>query len=385
MASAVGPLTGLRVLELGGVGAVPFCCMVLADMGADVVRLERQSGYDGGAPVDPRFNLMNRGRRSVGLDLKHPQGVATALRLAGEADVVIEGFRPGVAERLGVGPRECTEVNPALVYGRLTGWGQTGPRAAEPGHDLNYVSLTGVVHAIGQSDGPPVIPLNLAGDLGGGAMYLVAGVLAALLEARSSGQGQVVDAAMVDGSASLMTLFYGLTAAGYWVDRRGSNRLDSGAPWYAVYETSDGLWLSVGAGEARFWRNLLDLLGIPEHEVGDQHDRTIWPEVHRRIAEVVRTRTRAEWVRAAAGRDACLTPVLSLSEAPKDPHLVHRKTFIEVDGIVQPAPAPRFSRTPGGVQRPPASAPGEHTDEALSDWGISTEELAHLRAEGAIT
>jgi alpha-methylacyl-CoA racemase len=383
MSSGRGPLAGVRVVELGGVGPTPFCAMLLSDLGADVIRLDRPPGYDGGAPIEARFNLLNRGRRSVVADLKQPAAVEAALRLVGAADVVLEGFRPGVAEKLGLGPAPCTAVNPALVYGRMTGWGQHGPLAREPGHDVNYIALTGVLHAVGRADGPPAIPLNLAGDFGGGALYLALGVVSALLESRVSGRGQVVDAAMVDGSASLMTLFYGLFAAGYWSDERGVNRLDSGAPWYNVYETADGRWISVGANESRFWRNLLAVLGIDESELPGQHDRTGWPAMRDRFAAVFRTRTRDEWCARAAGREACLAPVLSLTEAPRHEHLCARGTFVEVGGVVQPAPAPRFSRTPGAVQRPPAE-PGQHTDEALGDWGFTPAEIAALRDRGAI-
>ncbi|MDQ0382483.1 CaiB/BaiF CoA transferase family protein [Amycolatopsis thermophila] len=374
-----GPLTGLRIVELGGVGPTRFGCMLLADLGADIVRIERPPGYDGGAPIDPRYDLMNRSRRSATMDLKHPKAVDVVLRLVERADVLVEGFRPGVAEKLGLGPDECLAVNPALVYARMTGWGQDGPLARAPGHDVNYVSLTGVVHSIGEAGGPPVIPLNLVGDFGGGALYLALGVVSALLESRQSGHGQVVDAAMVDGSASLMTALYGFRAAGYWTDERGTNRLDSGAPWYQVYETKDGGWVSIAANEARFWRATVALLGFAEDELPDQHDRDRWPEVKERFAAVFRTRTRDEWCALAQGREVCLTPVLSMAEAPEHPHLRARGTFVEVDGIVQPAPAPRFSRTPGAIQRPPA-APG---DEVLGDWGFSPDELACLRAAGA--
>ncbi|MGW5570301.1 CaiB/BaiF CoA transferase family protein [Nocardia thailandica] len=378
-----GPLAGVRVLELGGVGPTPFAAMLLADLGADVLRLERPPGYDGGAPVDPRFNLLNRGRRSAVFDLKKPAAVAAVLDLARSADILIEGFRPGVAEKLGLGPDECLAVNPALVYGRMTGWGQHGPLAPAPGHDINYISLTGVLHSVGRAGEPPVVPLNLAGDFGGGALYLAFGVVSALLESRTSGRGQVVDAAMVDGSASLMTLFYGLLAAGYWRDERGVNRLDSGAPWYNVYETADGKWISVGANESRFWRNLLRVLGIDETEMPDQHDRSQWPTMHKRLSAVFSTRTRDEWCARADGQEACLSPVLSLTEAPHDDHLRARGTFVDIEGVVQPAPAPRFSRTPGAIQRPPAR-PGEQADEVLGEWGFDAGKLTALRTEGAI-
>ncbi|MFG2658540.1 CaiB/BaiF CoA transferase family protein [Streptomyces sp. NPDC048425] len=378
-----GPLAGIRIVELGGVGPVPFCSMLLSDLGADIIRIDRPPGYDGGAPVDPRFNLLNRGRRSAALDLKKKEAVGTVLKLVRGADALIEGFRPGVAEKLGLGPDDCLAVNPALVYGRMTGWGQDGPLAQAPGHDVNYVSLTGVLHSIGTAGGPPTIPLNLAGDFGGGSLFLALGVVSALLESRSSGQGQVIDAAMVDGSASLMTLVYGLRAAGYWNDERGTNRLDSGAPWYDVYETKDGRWLSVGSTEARFWRNTLRVLGLREDDMPDQHDRSRWPEMREKLAAVFGTRTRDEWCALAEGREVCIAPVLSLAEAPHHPHLRDRGTFVEVEGVVQPAPAPRFSRTPGAIQSPPAE-PGQHTDEVLGDWGFTPDELAALRMAGAI-
>ncbi|MEV0064182.1 CaiB/BaiF CoA-transferase family protein [Nocardia sp. NPDC050718] len=378
-----GPLAGVRVLELGGVGPTPFCAMLLSDLGADVLRLDRPPGYDGGAPIDARFNLLNRGRRSAVVDLKQPAAVDAVLKLAGQADILLEGFRPGVAEKLGLGPEPCRKANTALVYGRMTGWGQGGPLAADPGHDINYISLTGVLHAVGRAGEPPAIPLNLAGDFGGGSLYLALGVVSALLESRTSGQGQVVDAAMVDGSASLMTLFYGLFAAGYWTDDRGANRLDSGAPWYNVYETADGGWISVGANESRFWRNLLRVLGLDEADLPGQHDKSGWPRMRERFAAVFRTRTRDEWCALADGQEACLTPVLSLAEAPRNAHLRARGTFVDIDGVTQPAPAPRFSRTPGAIQRPP-SEPGQHTDEVLGEWGFTDTERAALRAAGAI-
>ncbi|GHB73319.1 CoA transferase [Streptomyces viridiviolaceus] len=380
---AGGPLSGIKIVELGGVGPVPYCCMLLSDLGADIIRIDRPAGYDGGAPVEPRFNLLNRGRRSAALDLKKEGAVEAVLKLVQRADVLVEGFRPGVAEKLGLGPDDCLAVNPALVYGRMTGWGQDGPLAYAPGHDVNYVSLTGVLHSVGTAGGPPTIPLNLAGDFGGGSLYLALGVVSALLESRGSGQGQVIDAAMVDGSASLMTLFYGLHAAGYWNDERGTNRLDSGAPWYNVYETKDGRWLSVGSNEARFWRNTLRVLGLNEDDMPDQHDRSRWPEIHDTFAAVFLTRTRDEWCALAEGQDVCFAPVLSLSEAPNHPHLRARGTFVEVEGVLQPAPAPRFSRTPGAIQSAPAG-PGQHTEEVLAHWGFTSDDLAALRAAGVI-
>lgn len=383
MSSLSGPLAGVKVLEVGGIGPVPFACMLLADMGAEVIRIDRPPGYDGGTPVEPRFNLPNRGRRSLALNLKAPAAAGIVLEIVSRCDVLVEGFRPGVAERLGIGPRECLEHNPALVYGRMTGWGQTGPLAQEPGHDANYISLTGALHAIGQPGGSPVLPLNLIGDYGGGSLYLAVGVLAGLLEAGRSGQGQVVDAAMVDGAASLMTSFFGQLAAGYWNDVRGTNRLDSGAPYYNVYRTRDDRWISLGANETRFWRNALAVLGILESEMPAQQDRSQWPRMRQRIADAVAVRTRDEWVGLARGRQACIFPVLSMSEAPQHPHMRTRRTFVEVDGVLQPAPAPRFDRTPGAVQHPPPS-PGEHTEQILTEIGLTEADLCRLRQQGAI-
>lgn len=379
---ARGPLAGVRIVELGGIGPGPFCCMLLSDLGAEVLRIDRPPGYDGGAPIAARFDLLNRGRRSVAMDLKQPAAVQAVLRLVGQADALVEGFRPGVAERLGLGPDACHAVNPRLVYGRMTGWGQDGPMAQAAGHDINYISLTGVLHSVGKAGESPSIPLNLAGDFGGGSLYLALGVVSAILESRSSGRGQVVDAAMVDGSASLMTLIYGMRAAGYWGDERGTNRLDSGAPWYNVYETRDGKYVGIGANESRFYRNAVKLIGLDEARLPDQHDRAGWPAMREQFAAAFRTRTRDEWTALAKDADACITPVLSLAEAPTAPHLQARGTFVEVDGVIQPAPAPRFSRTAGAIQRPPAR-PGEHTDEALRDWGFSDRELQELHAAGA--
>ncbi|QKT08475.1 CoA transferase [Gordonia sp. X0973] len=380
--SGSGPLVGIRVIELGGVGPIPFACQLLADLGADIIRLDRPPGYDGGAPIEARFNLTNRSRRSAAVDLKNPGAAAAVLDLVRAADVLVEGFRPGVAERLGLGPEECMAANPRLVYGRMTGWGQDGPLAQAPGHDINYIAVTGALHAIGTAQ-RPVPPLNLAGDLGGGSLYLAFGVVAALLERHTSGRGQVVDAAMVDGAASLLTMFFGFHAAGYWEDARASNRLDSGAPFYDVYETSDGRWLAVGSNETRFWRNTLRLLGVDEEGMTDQHDKSTWPAMKERVAAAVATKTRDEWCALADGEEVCLAPVLSLSEAPRHPHLRERQTFVDVDGVVQPAPAPRFSRTPGAISRPPAE-PGEHTDEVLADWGFSADRIAELRSTGVL-
>ncbi|MGC4250102.1 MAG: CaiB/BaiF CoA-transferase family protein [Sphingobium sp.] len=380
----MGPLSGIRIVELGGIGPAPFCCMLLADLGADIIRIDRIVASDSGIPMDKRFNLMHRGRRSVAMDLKQPAAVDAVKRLVKQADVLIEGFRPGVTERMGLGPEDCAAVNPRLVYGRMTGFGQDGPLAQAPGHDINYIALSGVLHSIGEKGRAPVPPLNLAGDLGGGALYLALGVLSAVIEARTSGQGQVVDASMVEGSASLMALFYGLRAAGLMKDERGSNRLDGGTPWYSVYETRDGGYVALGSNEPRFYRETLELLGLTDAGLGGQHDQSGWPEMRRRFAEAFSTRTRDEWCELAEGREVCLAPVLSLEEAPRHPHNRARGSFVEIDGVVQPAPAPRFSRTPGAVARGPAAV-GEHSMEALGDWGFSGDELAALAAAGAIS
>lgn len=380
---AQGPLAGVRIVELGGIGPGPFAAMLLSDLGADVLRIDRIVASDSGIDMPEKFNLLHRGRRSVAMDLKHPQAVAAVLKLIGQADALIEGFRPGVAERLGLGPQQCLAANPALVYGRMTGWGQDGPLAQAPGHDLNYIALTGVLHSIGPTDGAPVPPLNLAGDFGGGALYLALGIVSAIVESRASGQGQVVDASMVDGSASLMTLMYGMRAAGVWTDRRGDNRLDSGAPFYNVYETRDGKYIALASNEPRFYQATLELMGLAQAELPEQHDRSQWPRMKQLFARIFKTRTRDEWCSLMNGTEACFAPVLSMGEAPAHPHLKARGTFVELDGVVQPAPAPRFSRTPGAIQRPPAR-PGEHTQEALADWGFDATERAVLREAGAI-
>ncbi len=372
-ARKAGPLSGVRVVELAGIGPGPFAAMMLADLGADVLRIDRPPAA--GPPADrgeARTQLLHRGRRSVVADLRRPEGAETLLRLAGRADVLLEGYRPGVTERLGVGPDACWERNHALVYGRITGWGQDGPLATTAGHDIDYIAVTGALHAMGRRGEPPAVPLNLVGDFGGGAMYLVTGVLAALLEAWGSRRGQVVDAAMVDGASSLMTGIYGGLAGGWWRDERGVNLLDTGAPYYDVYETADGEWMAVGALESRFYAEFALKLGLGEQEAQQQAERddpSRWPELRGRIAAAFKERTRAEWAEIFAGSDACVAPVMSMSEAPDHPHLAARSTFVDPDGVTQPAPAPRFSRTPGAIQMPPPW-PGEHTREALLDWGI---------------
>jgi alpha-methylacyl-CoA racemase len=378
-----GPLSGIKVLEIAGIGPGPFAAMLLADMGADVVRIDRADRVRGGDPATPPADVLNRGRRSVGIDLKNPDGVETLLSLVEQADALIEGFRPGVTERLGFGPEACLERNPRLVYGRMTGWGQEGPYAQAAGHDINYISLSGVLHAIGRAGDRPVPPLNLVGDFGGGAMFLAYGVVCALLEARTSGKGQVVDTAMVDGSAVLMTMFHAFKAMGIWEEERGTNLLDTGAPFYEVYETADGKHVSIGSLEPQFYAELLERLGLEGEDLPHQHDRSRWPELKERFTALFRTRTRDEWCALLEGSDACFAPVLSTSEAIEHPHNKVRGTFVEYEGVVQPAPAPRFDRTPAAIARPPAHA-GQHTDEVLADWGLDADRIAKLREAGAV-
>jgi alpha-methylacyl-CoA racemase len=378
----MGPLTGVRVVELAGRGPGPFAGMLLADMGAEVIRVDRPGGDVRTEVPDPRLELVGRGRRSVVVDLKKPVGAEVVLRLAEQADCVYEGFRPGVAERLGIGPDDCLKRNPRLVYGRATGWGQEGPLAQAAGHDINYIALAGALWPIGRADGgPPVVPLNLVGDYAGGGMLLAFGLLCGILEARGSGQGQVVDAAMVDGASLLMTLFHGRRRNGTWKDVRGTNYIDGGAPFYDAYETGDGKYVAIGAIEPKFHRELFAAMGLDDipHPVR----RKDWAPVKARLAAEFRTRTRDEWVRLLEGTDACFAPVLGLGELSEHPHHRARESFVEVDGVTQPAPAPRFSRTsPEVSSRPPAV--GEHTAEALADWGFTTAEVDELRASGTV-
>ncbi|MGN6330031.1 MAG: CaiB/BaiF CoA transferase family protein [Motilibacteraceae bacterium] len=375
-----GPLEGVHVVELAGIGPGPFAAMMLADLGAEVLRIDRPTG-PGLSFGAPHLDVLNRGRRNVAVDLKDPRGREVVLRLVERAEVLVEGFRPGVTERLGLGPDDCWARNPALVYGRMTGWGQDGPLASTAGHDIGYVAVTGALHAVGRAGGPPQVPVNLVGDFGGGAMYLVIGVLAALLEARSSGRGQVVDAAIVDGATGLTAMLHGMLAAGTWQDRRGVNLLDSGAPFYDVYETADGRWMAVGALEPQFYAALLAVLDLGE-DVPDRNDPRQWPALRERFAARFRERTQAEWTGLFEGTDACVAPVLSLTEAPQHPHLAARGSFVEHAGVVQPAPAPRFSRTPGALGEPPAH-PGQHSREALTDWGV--DDVEQLIADGVVT
>src|SRR5262245_36351640 len=380
----MGPLAGYRIVEMAGIGPAPFAAMLLADMGAEVIRVDRREAADLGLPGrDIKFDVLHRGRRSIAVDVKVEAGREVVKRLAAKADAIIEGFRPGVMERLGLDPDALLALNPKLVFGRMTGFGQDGPLAPAAGHDINYIALAGVLHAIGRKGEAPVPPLNLVGDFGGGGMFLAFGVVCALLEAQRSGRGQVVDAAMVDGSATLMALMFGLYAQGTWKDERGVNVLDTGAPWYDTYATKDGKWLAVGAIERRFYEAFIERLGLNPGDLPKQHDRNGWPELRRRFAERIAGRTRDEWERVFEGTDACVAPVLSLAEVARHPHNAARGAFLERDGVLQPAPAPRFSRTVPKMGAPPRPA-GADTDAVLSDFGFSTAEIAELKEAGVI-
>jgi len=382
--SFTGPLSGLRVVEIGSIGPGPFCGMLLADLGADVIRVDRSVGAVLVGPnADFRTEVMHRGRRSVAVDLKHPEGREVVLDLVREADILFEGFRPGVTERLGIGPDDCAKVNPRLVYGRMTGYGQDGPMAQAVGHDINYVAQSGVLALIGRAGQAPTPPLSLAGDFGGGGLLLALGVVAAVWEAQRSGRGQVVDAAMLDGSALLAAAFHGFVSGGTWDTNRGTNIVDSGAPFYDVYETADGKWLAVGAMEAHFYAELLEILEIDPATLPDQNDRTQWPQMKKVLADAVRARPRDEWVERAAGR-GCVSAMLEVEESWTDPHNVARGTFVDIEGITQPAPQPKFSRTAAYVDRPPA-APGEHTTTALAAWGLPANRIEAWARSGAIS
>jgi alpha-methylacyl-CoA racemase len=381
----MGPLKGVRIIEMAGIGPAPFCGMMLSDMGAEVIRVDRSDGADLGLPGrEPRFEVLSRGRQSVAVDVKSEAGRDIVRRLVKDADALIEGFRPGVMERLGLGPQALWEVNPRLVFGRMTGFGQDGPMAPRAGHDINYIALSGALHAIGQKDGPPIPPLNLIGDFGGGGMLLAFGVLCGILEARNSGKGQVVDAAMVDGASLLMAGIYGFLAGGMWRDERGANILDTGAPWYGVYETKDGKWVSIGSIEKRFYADLLERLGIAGEDLPRQHDRTGWPTLAKRFAEVFKTRTRDEWCAVFADSDACFAPVLAMKEVAAHPHNVARATFVERDGVVQPAPGPRFSRTPAEIAGP-SKAAGADSEAVLKAAGYSPSEIAAFIEAGVVS
>ena len=388
-AAATGPLAGVRVVEVGGIGPGPFACMMFADLGAEVVRIDRPGGEK--LFAGQRL-LLHRGRRSIVVDLRHPRGPEVVRRLAARADIVTEAFRPGVAERLGIGPGVLLAENPRLVYGRMTGWGQDGPLATTAGHDIDYIAVTGALHASGHADTSPQFPANLLGDFGGGGMLLAVGLLAAVIHARQSGRGQVVDAAIVDGTALLSTMLHGMMAAGHWRDERGVNQLDGGVPWYDIYRTADARHLAVGALEPQFYAELVRLLGFaddrPENHEPDDHSRlpsrddpVHWPEIRRRFAERFASRTQAEWMTIFDGTDACVAPVLTMTDAPRHPQLAARDTFVTADGVVQPAPAPRFSVSPAALGAAP-TGPGAHTRQTLSDWGFG--DVNELIAEGAV-
>ncbi len=380
-----GPLSGYRIIEIAGIGPGPFAAMMLADMGAEVIRVERASAVRGPAPDTAHFDILLRGRRNLALDLKDPAGVAVLLDLVESADALIEGFRPGVMERLGVGPEVCLGRNERLVFGRMTGWGQQGPYADAAGHDINYIALAGALAHFGRADQPPTPPLNMVGDFGGGGMMLAFGVVCALLEAQRSGRGQVVDAAMVDGSAVLMSMFWAFSSAGLFDERaRGANLLDTGAHFYDVYRCSDGDYVSIGSIEPQFYAQLLELTGLSgDEEFTAQMDASRWPHLKERLAEVFATRTRAEWCEVMEGTDVCFAPVLTMSEAAEHPHNVARGTFVEYAGVTQPAPAPRFDRSRAEIQAPPAH-PGQHSRQVLIDWGLDPARVDELIDTGAV-
>ena len=370
----MGPLAGVKVVEMAAIGPVPFCAMMLSDMGADVIRIDRLKQKGSGH----RANVLYRGRKSIAVDLKDPQGVDIAMKLIDKCDAVIEGFRPGVMERLGLGPEVCLNQNPKLVYGRMTGWGQQGKLSQAAGHDINYISLAGALGSMGYPDRPPTPPLNLIGDFGGGAMYLLSGVLAALLERQSSGKGQVIDAAMTDGTASLLSGFYGMMAMGMWTTDRCKNRLDGGAFYYGSYECADGKHISLGSLEPQFYALLLEKCGIEDESFGEQLDQEAWPLKRQKMEAVFKTKTRNQWCEILEGTDVCFAPVLDLKEAPDHPHNKERKTFVNFEGITQPAPAPRFSRTQGTIQSS-ANLTGENSEEILEKWGFTSDQISNLR------
>jgi len=371
----MGPLQGIRIVEFAGIGPGPFAAMLFADMGAEVIRIDRKGGR-----LPHKTEIYLRGRRTLALDLKKPEAVEAALKLIEKADALIEGFRPGVMERLGIGPDVCLKRNPRLVYGRMTGWGQTGTLANAAGHDINYIALTGALHGMGHADRKPIPPLNLVGDFGGGALYLAFGVACGIIEAKKSGKGQVIDTAMTDGAASLMTMFYGMSATGMWQDSRGANLLDGGAHFYDTYETKDGKYVAIGSIEPQFYKELMEKTGIADPAFAAQMDRNAWPALKEKLGAVIKSKTRDEWDAIMLGSDVCYAPVLSLAEAPRHPHNVARKTFVEIDGVTQPAPAPRFSRTAPDAQ---AVQPIDN-DAALAAWGFSGGEIEKLHGAGAI-
>ena len=380
----MGPLAGLKVIEVAAKGPIPFCAMLLSDLGAEVLRLDRSEQKPRFPPRDPRLDFMNRGRRSAAIDLKHPDASATVLRLVERADVLIEGFRPGVMERLGLGPDVCLAQRPSIIYGRATGWGQSGPLANSPGHDITYLALSGLLDAMRRGDEKPMPPLNVLGDYAGGGLMLAFGVACAVVEASKSGRGQVIDAAMIDGVSLFGTLYHALRAMGQWNEAPGTKVYDTGAPYYDVYRTADGKFMAVGAIEPQFFAELARRTGLPDEALEYQNDNTRWPDMKRQLTEIFATRTRDEWCALLEGRDACVAPVLSLGEAPAHVHHQARGTFITQDGMAQPAPAPRFSRTPAELKLPPP-IPGEHTTVALQSWGFSIAEIEQLLAAGTVS
>ena len=376
----MGPLNGLKILEVGGIGPGPFCGMMLSDMGANIIRIERKGGL---SLTEPKYDILTRNRQSISLNLRKPEGVNVFLKMVDQVDALQEGFRPGVMEKLGLGPDVCLKQNPKLVYGRMTGWGQDGPLARAAGHDINYIALSGALHAIGRMGQKPVPPLNLVGDFGGGGMLLAFGMVCALLEAQKSGKGQVVDAAMIDGSAALMAIIYGLHAAGLWSNKTGTNLLDSGAHFYDTYETADGKFIAIGSIEPQFYDLLLKLAEIDDTDFHNQLDFNLWPQLKEKLTAVFKTKTRDQWCEIMEGSDVCFAPVLSMSEAPQHPHIEHRNTFTRIDGVLQPATAPRFSRTRPEIKNPPPK-PGQDTDAVLKDFGIGAEEIEALRSKEVI-
>jgi len=376
----LGPLNGVKIIEVGGIGPGPFCGMMLSDMGADIIRVERKGGL---SLSESKYDLLTRNRKSISINLRKPEGVHTLLKMLEQVDALQEGFRPGVMEKLGIGPDVCLERNPRLVYGRMTGWGQEGPLARAAGHDINYIALSGALHTIGRKGQKPVPPLNLVGDFGGGGMLLAFGMVCALYEARKSGLGQVVDAAMTDGSATLMAMIYGLKAAGLWTDKPGTNLLDTGAHFYDTYETADNKFIAIGAIEPQFYELLLKLTEIDDPDFQNQLDFAQWPQLKDKLSIVFKTKTREAWCEIMEGSDVCFAPVLSMSEAPEHPHNKQRKTFIENEGVLQPAPAPRFSRTAPEIKGSPPT-PGQDTESVLADFGFSGREIESLKSSEAI-
>ncbi len=379
----MGPLEGIRVIEMAGIGPGPFCAMLLADLGADVVRVDRMAGNSDAVDRDTRFQLMNRNRRSIKMDIKNPEAVATVLDMCRNADALLEGFRPGVMERLGLGPDVCLEANPALVYARMTGWGQDGPLSRRAGHDINYVAISGILSMLGRSNENPLPPLNIIGDMAGGGLLMAYGIVCALLNAKLTGKGQIVDTAMTEGSALMAAAIYGLRGAGIWQDERGVNLLDGAPHFYDVYATADVGFMAVGAIEPQFYAELLDGLELDPADLPKQMDSTHWPEMKRRFTHLFRQKTRDEWTSIFENKDACVTPVLSLTEAAEHPHNRHRGTYASPDGVLQAVPAPKFSRTPGGLESLPPQ-PGEHTESVLLAYGFADAEIARLRSAGAI-